>query len=113
MVTRKLAWLLYGTAVMLVLVAAVPEVRSEITTNGVEQPAPRLATGQRLVSSDNVTLQCWQSGVRIIDEEDLGGLSVGTLMQQGSVSFGAATSQSPTVVLLSLDEATCLIRAAE
>ncbi len=109
---RKLAWLLSGTAAMLGLFAVVPEVRSEIT-NLIEQPAPHLKTGQRLISSDNLELQCWQQGIKIIDEEGLGGVSVSTLLQQESVSFGAATGRSPTVLLLSLDEATCLVRARE
>ena len=108
---RTLAWLLAGTGALFATVAA-PEVRSEIT-NLTEQSGPRLATGQRLVSSDTVTLQCWQQGVRIINEDELGGLSVSTLLQQQSVSFGAATGQSPTVVLLSLAEATCIVRSKE
>ena len=59
---RKLAWLLSGTAAMLSLFAVVPEVRGEIT-NLIEQPAPHLKTGQRLISSDNLELQCWQQGM--------------------------------------------------
>ena len=108
------ALVLAGSASALTLRPAA--VQGEISTlpgttiiTGTAAKPPSLA----VVSSDNLQLQCWQQGIKIIDETDVGGISVRSLLDQDTVSFGGGSIAQPTVTVLSLDDSTCLIRSRE
>ena len=99
------------TAAAAVLALVAVDVQAEISTQSVpaEQSPPALA----VVSSEEMQLQCWQQGIKIIDETEVGGISVRSLLDQNTVSFGGAMVDQPTVIVLSLEDSTCLIRSRE
>jgi len=64
----------------------------------------------RLLSSDALRLQCWQNGVRIIDETGLAGISVKSLLEPETLLFNSGREEA-RVIVLSLEESTCLVQA--
>ncbi len=64
----------------------------------------------RLMSGDEFRLQCWQNGVRIIDETGLAGISVKSLLEPETLLLGGGGDLA-RVIVLSLEESTCLVQA--
>lgn len=54
--------------------------------------------------------QCWQKGIKIVDEEALEGLSIAAATRRSTVTFKRGEDQTASVFLLPLGEALCLLR---
>ncbi len=89
------------------------EVQGEISAVQETAAATNKPPALSVVSSDTWQLQCWQQGIKIIDEAEVGGISVRSLLDQDTVSFGGGAIEHPKVTVLSLDDSTCLIRPRE
>jgi hypothetical protein len=96
------------------LVAPVALTRGEVAKTGEPQPKPR---PERLTPGPGpeVTLraQCWQEGVKIIDQDGLQGVSLRALTEQQSVSFKRRAEGHPSVFLLPFADALCLVQPAQ
>jgi len=56
-------------------------------------------------------LQCWQEGRKIIDQNDLYGMSLKPILEQDSVSFKRKGTQGFAVHIISVDDTICLVQA--
>ena len=92
-----------GTIIALAASAEISGVREGVVRAGNADPL-------RAVSGDALRLQCWQNGVRIIDEVGLAGVSVKSLLKSDTLLLGGAGEQA-RVIVLSLEESTCLVQA--
>jgi hypothetical protein len=63
-----------------------------------------------LISTQPLSVECWQEGVKIIAERDLHGISVNDLLQREAVSFRRQNENYPSVHVVALHDSTCLIR---
>jgi hypothetical protein len=101
------------TACVLALVLPISLTRGEVTKTGEPEPRPapeRLAPGP----GPEVALraQCWQEGVKIIDQDGLQGLSLKALTEQQSVSFKRRAEAGPSVFILPFADGLCLVQPA-
>ena len=85
----------------------------EVTKSG--EPTPRarpeaLALGP--ADGTELRAQCWQEGVKIIDQDRLQGLSLNALTEQQSVSFKRLAEQQPSVFILPFAAGLCLVQPA-
>ena len=105
----KRAGLLVGAG-GLALLAMVPLGRGEI--NRTNEPPPREAQAEvTLVPVDErLRAQCWQEGVKIIDQTDLRGLALNEAVKQQGVSFRGADGEQPRVLILPFADGMCLIQ---
>jgi hypothetical protein len=85
----------------------------EVTKTG--EPAPR-PSPERIspVPTPDVELraQCWQHGVKIIDQADLEGLSLNAATRERSVTFKRRAEQQPTVFIMPFADGLCLVQPA-
>jgi hypothetical protein len=106
----KRAGLLVG-ACGLAWLAMVPLGRGEISRTG--DPAPRPAPAEiTLVPADERPLraQCWQEGVKIIDQNGLQGLALNEALKQQAVAFRGEGGEQPRVLILPFADGMCLIQ---
>lgn len=107
MVIRKLALSAGVVAVGTIMALAAS---AEISGVGGGALRPGGAESLRAVSGDALRLQCWQNGVQIIDEIGLGGISVKSLLKPETLLLGGG-GEAARVIVLSLEESTCLVQA--
>ncbi len=94
----------------LVLLATVSLGHGEVSRSG---PPPAAAPEDlAVVPPDQLALrtQCWQEGVKIIDETGLRGLALNEALKQQTLTFHGATGQQPRTLILPLADALCLIQ---
>ena len=106
----KRAGLLVG-ACGLALLAAVPLGRSEISRTA--EPAPRPTPSEiSLVPAEELALraQCWQDGVKIIDQLGLQGLALNETLKQQAVTFRGESREQPETFILPFADGMCLIQ---
>jgi hypothetical protein len=109
MFNSKWVALLAGVA----LLATAPLVRSEISRNG--EPAPDAVPLERALvppGEQQLTAQCWQEGVKIIDQTGLQGLALTEFVKQQAVTFGGPRGERPKTLILPFADAICLIQPA-
>lgn len=103
---------LTGTA-MLGLAAPLMQSFGEVSDgNGRDAPAlaaSRGAPGNPFARA-RLTLQCWQDGVKIVEERNLRGMSLDTLLEENVVSFGRDDEANGGVLVISFADATCLVK---
>jgi hypothetical protein len=96
----------------LALLAAVPLGRSEV--NRTSEPPQRAApdNGVAVVPADQQALraQCWQEGVKIIDQDGLQGLALNEALKKQSVTF-SNDGRQPQTLILPFADGMCLIRS--
>jgi hypothetical protein len=115
-IRRVAAVLLLGGAV---LASSAMLIKAEVTMNGgrpvtAAAPAKLLADGPPPVhDSQNLRVQCWQEGVKIIDREGLQGLSLNSVTRQESVGFKRRDDLQPSTFLLPFNDGLCLIQPDE
>lgn len=99
---RRKSVILALAAVALALAAtpAAPELK----------PAARPSEASRPVSEAPLRAQCWQRGLKIIDETGLAGLSINTATRQNTVTFKRGERKQASVFLLPLADAVCLLQ---
>ena len=93
------------------LVAASPLGRSEVAKTGEPGPRPSSET-LKLAPPAGVALrtQCWQHGVKIIDQDGLLDLALNTQNQQNSVAFKRQPEGQPSVFILPFADGLCLVQ---
>lgn len=95
----------------LALAATISLGRGEV--NRTAAPAPRPAAEDiTLVPAGELALraQCWQHGVRIIDQSGLQGLALNELLKQQAVTFRGQDGEQPTTLILPFPDGMCLIQ---
>jgi hypothetical protein len=101
------------TACVVALVLPITLTRGEVTKTG--EPEPK-ASPERLspVPASDVELraQCWQDGVKIIDQADLQGLSLDAATRERSVTFRRGAKPQPTVFIMPFADGLCLVQPA-
>jgi hypothetical protein len=99
-----------GLLAGLALLAAVPLVRGEVSRTG--EPASAPAPEQRALvppAEQELRTQCWQHGVKIIDQVGLRGLALTELVKQQAVTFSGESGERPRTLILPFADAMCLI----
>jgi hypothetical protein len=83
--------------------------RSEVAKTGEPEPRP---TPPAITPPAGLALttQCWQHGIKIIDQEGLLGLSLNAQTKQQSVSFKRQAEDQPTVFILPFPDGLCLVQ---
>jgi hypothetical protein len=94
----------------LALLAMVPLGRGEISRTG--EPSPPEARGEiTLVPVEQpLRAQCWQEGVKIIDQTGLEGLALTEALKLQAVSFRGRESEQPETLILPFADGMCLIQ---
>ncbi len=98
-------------ACAIALIAASSLGRSEVARTG--EPEPHSAPeALKVAPSAEIALrtQCWQHGIKIIDQEGLNGLSLNAQNKQNSVSFRRQAEAQPTVFILPFPDGLCLVQ---
>lgn len=99
------------TALAVALVAPITLTRGEVTKTGEPDPVPsRERVAPRPVHDGVLRAECWQQGVKIIDQEGLQGLSLNAATRDVSVSFKRTNEDQPSVFLLPFADGLCLIQ---
>jgi hypothetical protein len=103
---------LLAAACGLALLAAVPLGRSEVSRTS--EPAQRSApnNGVAVVPADGQALraQCWQEGIKIIDQDGLQGLALNEVLKKQSVTF-SNDGRQPRTLILPFADGMCLIQS--
>jgi hypothetical protein len=98
-------------ACALTLVLPVSLARSEVSRTGEPEPP---ASPERIapvpVHDTELRAQCWQQGVKIIDQADLQGLSLNAATRERTVSFKRQAEQQPSVFILPFADGLCLVQ---
>jgi hypothetical protein len=100
---------LLATAGGLALLATVSLGRGEVSRSSEPaEPSAELA----VVPASELALrtQCWQDGIKIIDQTGLQGLALNESLKQASLTFHGASRQQPWTYILPLADALCLIQ---
>lgn len=95
----------------LALLAVVPLGRGEVTRTS--EPPPRPAPAEiTLVPAEEQALraQCWQEGVKIIDQNGLAGLALNESLKQQAVTFRGREGEQPRTLILPFADGMCLIQ---
>lgn len=92
-------------ALAALLMPAMAEVTSREPAPRVEPTIPAQPVHQRLLH-----LQCWQEGVKIIDQAELQGLALSAATRTSTSSFKLEGDEQPSVFLLPFNAAMCLIQ---
>lgn len=104
---------LLAGAAMLGLAAPLVQSHGEVS-DGSGRDAPTLAASRggpgNPFARSRLTLQCWQEGVKIVEERNLQGMSLDTLLEDNVVSFGRDDEASGGVLVISFADATCLVK---
>lgn len=89
-----------------------PAANGEVTPKPVAPPPPIQAEiPARPVHADmRLRVQCWQKGIKIIDQTDLSGLSLNAVTRQRSVSFKREGDPQPSVFVLPFEDSLCMIQ---
>ncbi len=103
---------LLAGAAMLGLAAPLVQSHGEVSEgSGRDTPALAASPGApgNPFARARLTLQCWQDGVKIVEERNLRGMSLDTLLEDNVVSFGHDDEANGGVLVISFADATCLV----
>jgi hypothetical protein len=86
--------------------------KGEVTRTADFEPVPAEQQIEPVPIHNNVVLrtQCWQEGVKIVDQGGLRGIDLNAVTRQRSVSFKRQGEKQPSVFLLPLADALCLVQ---
>jgi hypothetical protein len=102
-----------GFVVALVLGLSTGRVHSEIEITGTPKPAPAPARPAMTAEAPNASLrvQCWQNGVKILDEDNIEGIRLRNLIDRDSVGFRGRDSNGGEIHIIPFnDHSACLIK---
>ncbi|MGH6913370.1 MAG: hypothetical protein ACREH3_06650 [Geminicoccales bacterium] len=103
------AWLLLGAA--LLMLAPLSLAVGEVTrTEGGAPPAATTEPPRPVHGPEPLRVECWQEGVRILEERGLSGLSIAAATRESSVSFKRQGDGNASVFLLPVADGVCLIQ---
>ncbi len=109
--TRLLHPLLGAVLGGLLLAPAAPGLGEVTKTREAMPPIQQKQIPPAPVHGDTpLRVQCWQEGVKIIDQDGLKGLSLNSVTQQRSVSFKRLSEAQPSVFILPFDKSICLVQ---
>ncbi len=113
-----LSFIRYGVVGLGVAIAfgiSIGSVHSEIEITGVRGAAP--TTGAAITAgasarSPLLRVQCWQNGIKIINEDNLRGIRLRNLIERDSVGFKGQDGSNGEVYIIPVnDDSTCLIKS--
>ena len=98
-----------AAALALALAALLVPALAEVTSR---EPAPRAepTIPPRPVHQRLLHLQCWQEGVKIIDQTELQGLALSAATRTSTTSFKLQGENQPSIFLLPFNDGMCLIQ---
>ena len=108
-----------GLAMAVALVFATAQGHSEIAVAG-SQKATKAApvadkkalTAEPMTGKASLRVQCWQYGVKIIDEKNVFGIRLQNLINRDSVGFKGHDSKNGDIYVIPVDgDSTCLIKS--
>jgi hypothetical protein len=105
-----------GLAIAIALGVATSAGHGEITVTDSQKPAGAAAEGkgppsELVKQSAALWVQCWQHGVKIIDEKDVYGIRLQTLIERDSVGLKGRNSSNGDVYVTPVnDNSTCLVK---
>jgi hypothetical protein len=84
----------------------------EVTRSAAPKPASLEPRVDPVPVTNNLVLrtQCWQEGIKIIDQGGLRGIDLNTLTRQQSVTFKREGDQQASVFLLPFRDGLCLVQ---
>jgi len=108
----------FGLAIAIALSFAATHGHSEIAATGGQNPSNAALVTQaktptkELPKQDaSLWVQCWQSGIKIIDEKDIFGIRLQNLIERESVGFRGRDSNNREVYVIPVnDDSTCLVK---
>ncbi len=103
----------FGSLIVIVLGLTAPHARSEISVTG-GQPPPMAAAPatESPTQAQALWVQCWQDGVKIIDEKNIFGIRLRNLIEQETIGFSGRDSNNGNVYIIPVnDVSTCLIKS--
>lgn len=118
MLSKSLKIAGFALAGTIVLCLATIQGHSEIAVTGVGTPTkagplaePPAAVSQPGKQSAPLWVQCWQYGVKIIDEKNLFGIRVQSLIERDSLGFSGRDGSNGEVYVIPIKgDSTCLIK---
>jgi hypothetical protein len=96
-----------GLALALTTAIAVAKVEQDPSR---PPPAPNRGASLQPVHTAPLRAQCWQKGVKVVDEKNLRGLSITAATRRDTVTFKRADDEGASVFLLPLGESLCLLQ---
>jgi len=98
-------------ACVLALLASSSLGRGEVAKTGAPQARPNLEAHAITPPADlALRTQCWQHGVKIIDQDGLLELYLNADTKQNSVSFKRLAEDQPSVFILPFPDGLCLVQ---
>jgi hypothetical protein len=105
-----------GLAIAIALGVATSAGHGEITVMEAKKPLSPAADGkgpanELLNLSASLWVQCWQHGVKIIDEKDVSGIRLQNLIERDSLGFKGRNSNNGDIYVIPVnDNSTCLVK---
>ncbi len=109
----------FGSLIVIALGLTAPHAHSEIAVTGGQLPpiaapiarAPAPAT-ESPTQAQALWVQCWQDGVKIIDEKNIFGIRLRNLIEQETIGFSGRDSNNGNVYIIPVnDVSTCLVKS--
>jgi hypothetical protein len=106
--TRRM-WTFAAAGLALALTTAIAVAKVEQDPSKAPE-APSKGASLQAVHTAPLRAQCWQKGVKVLDEEDLKGLSITAATRRSTVTFKRGGDAAASVFLLPLGESLCLLQ---
>jgi hypothetical protein len=106
--TRRM-WTFAAAGIAVALTTAIALAKVEQDPSKAPQVRAKEASLQP-VHTAPLRAQCWQRGVKIVDEDDLRGLSITAATRRDTVTFKRSDDEGASVFLLPLGESLCLLQ---
>ena len=105
----------FGSLIVIALGLTAPHAHSEIAITGGQLPpiaAPIAMAAAPATESPALWVQCWQDGVKIIDEKNIFGIRLRNLIEREAIGFSGRDSNNGNVYIIPVnDVSTCLIKS--
>ena len=102
-----------GSLIIIALGLTAPHAHSEIAVTGGRLPPKAAAPAtESPAQAQALWVQCWQDGVKIIDEKNIFGIRLRNLIEQETIGFSGRDSNNGNVYIIPVnDVSTCLIKS--
>ena len=103
----------FGSLIVIALGLTAPHAHSEISVTGGRLPPMAAAPAtESPAQAQALWVQCWQDGVKIIDEKNIFGIRLRNLIEQEAIGFSGRDSNNGNVYIIPVnDVSTCLIKS--
>lgn len=106
--TRRM-WTCAAAGLALALTTAIALAKVEQDSSKAPEARAKEASLQP-VHTAPLRAQCWQKGIKVVDEDNLRGLSITAATRQDTVTFKRGDDEGASVFLLPLGESLCLLQ---